>query len=151
MNKLLKLLLAGLVAIGLTACDTTNQNIGMATGGVVGGLIGSQFGGGAGRVAAAAGGTLIGAMIGGAIGHGMDQQDRAQVNNALESAPTGQAVTWVNPDSNTQYTVTPTQTLAEKNGQPCREFTTTALIGGKTQQMYGRACRDASGAWKVVS
>jgi surface antigen len=151
MNKLVNLMIVGSLAFGLAACETTNENLGTMTGGVIGGLVGSQFGGGTGRVAAAAGGTLIGAMIGGAMGRGMDQQDRMNMNQALEVSPTGHAVTWVNPDTHNQYTVTPTRTVKVASGQPCREFTTTALIGGRTQQIYGKACRDASGAWKVVN
>ncbi len=151
MNKLVKLCLVSVVAILLTACDTTNQTMGTATGGIIGGVIGSQFGGGTGRTAATIGGTVVGAMIGGSIGRSMDQQDRMKVDMALERTPTGQSTSWVNPDSHAQYTVTPTKTVTASNGQPCREYSTSAMVGGKQQQIYGKACRDASGAWKVVS
>lgn len=134
-----------------TACGpVNNEGVGMVTGGVVGGLLGSQFGGGAGKVAAAAGGAMLGAILGGRIGQYMDRQDRLEMQRALETAPVGRAVTWRNPDNGNQYTVQPTRTYYSKE-QPCREYTTTAMIGGKRQQIYGKACRQSDGAWKVVS
>jgi len=33
---------------------------------------------------------------------------------------------------------------------PCREYYMTADIGGKKKQIYGKACRQADGSWKVV-
>ncbi|KTD62034.1 RT0821/Lpp0805 family surface protein [Legionella spiritensis] len=130
--------------------QVNNEGIGTVTGGVVGGLIGSQFGGGSGKVAAAAGGALLGAYLGGNIGRTMDRVDRMQVQKALETAPTGKAVVWQNPDSGNKYTVRPTRTYYSNN-QPCREYTTRALIGGKSQEIYGKACRQADGSWRVVN
>jgi len=149
MKKILVLSLSfSVFMVGCT--QVTNEGVGTVTGGVVGGLIGSRFGGGAGQVAAAAGGALVGAYLGGQIGKYMDRQDRMEMQQALETAPTGKVVSWTNPDSGNRYTVNPTRTyyVAE---QPCREYTTTALIGGKKQQIYGKACRQADGSWKVVS
>jgi hypothetical protein len=36
------------------------------------------------------------------------------------------------------------------NGQTCREFQSTALIGGQQQPVYGTACLQSDGAWRVV-
>lgn len=36
------------------------------------------------------------------------------------------------------------------NGQTCREFQSTAVIGGQTQPIYGTACLQPDGAWRVV-
>ena len=135
----------------LAGCaQVTNEGVGTVTGGVVGGLLGSQFGSGAGKVAAAAGGALIGAYLGGHIGQYMDRQDKMAMQRALETAPTGKDVSWTNPDNGNQYTVRSTRTyyVAE---QPCREYITHAMIGGKNQQVYGKACRQADGSWRVVS
>ncbi|MGL6030503.1 MAG: glycine zipper 2TM domain-containing protein, partial [Legionella sp.] len=82
-----------------------NEGVGTISGGVVGGLLGSQFGGGSGRVMAAAGGALLGAYLGGQIGKSMDKQDRMEMQRALETAPTGRAVVWSNPDNGNRYTV----------------------------------------------
>jgi len=127
-----------------------NEGVGTLSGGVVGGLLGSQFGGGSGQVLAAAGGALVGAYLGGQIGKYMDRQDRMEMQRALETAPTGKAVVWRNPDNGNRYTVRPTRTYY-RSQQACREYTTTALIGGKKQEIHGRACRVSDGSWKVVS
>lgn len=138
-------------ALLLTGCaEVTNQDVGTLTGGVVGGLIGSQFGGGSGKVAAAAGGALLGAYLGGNIGRTMDRLDRLEMQKALETAPTGRAIVWQNPDNGNRYTVQPTRTYYT-NQQPCREYITKAIIGGRAQQIYGKACRQADGSWRVVS
>jgi len=149
MRKLLLAILS--VSIFLTACtQVTNEGVGTVTGGVVGGLIGSQFGGGSGRVAAAAGGALLGAFLGGNIGRTMDKVDRMEMQRALETAPVGREVTWVNPDNGNRYMVRPTKTYYN-NRQPCREYTTHAIIGGKSQEIFGKACRQGDGSWRVVN
>lgn len=135
----------------LTGCiPVNNESVGMAAGGVVGGLLGSQVGSGSGQVAAAATGAFIGAVLGGKIGQYMDKQDQQRMQGALENAPTGKTVSWKNPDSGNQYRVTPTRTYY-RNEQPCREYTTYANIGGRQEQIYGKACRQADGSWKVKS
>lgn len=138
------------LSILLSSCaNVTNEGVGTVTGGVVGGLIGSQFGGGAGKVAAAAGGALLGAFVGGRIGQYMDRQDRMEMQHALETTPVGQATQWKNPDNGNQYSIKPTRTYYT-NEQPCREYITHANIGGKNQQIYGKACRQADGSWRVA-
>lgn len=127
-----------------------NENVGTVAGGVVGGLLGSQFGGGSGKVAAAAGGAVIGAFLGGNIGRSMDEVDKLRLQRALETAPTGSSVNWHNPDNGNQYVVRPTRTYYVQQ-QPCREYITKAMIGGRSQQIYGKACRQADGSWRVVS
>ena len=140
-----------LVVTALSGCQTvTNEGVGTVAGGVVGGLLGSQFGGGAGQVAAAAGGAVLGAFLGGKIGQYMDRQDKLELQNALETAPVGRSVTWKNPDNGNQYSVKPTRTYY-KSSQPCREYVTHALIGGKSQEIYGKACRQADGSWRVAT
>lgn len=149
MNKLVLTTLS--LSLFLTSCaELTNQDVGTLTGGVVGGLLGSQFGGGSGKVAAAAGGVLLGAYLGGNIGKTMDRLDRLEMQKALETAPVGRTVRWKNPDNGNSYAVRPTKTYYT-NQQPCREYTTHALIGGKSQEIYGKACRQADGSWRVVN
>lgn len=138
-----------IVSTVLTGCTTTNEGVGTVTGGVVGGLLGSQFGGGSGQVAAAAGGALLGAFLGGRIGQYMDRQDRLEMQHALETAPVGKTVAWKNPDNGNKFAVKPTRTYY-KHEQPCREYTTQAVIAGKSQQIYGKACRQADGSWQVA-
>ena len=55
---------------------------------------------------------------------------------------------WNNPNIGNSGTIVPTQTIVS-NGQPCREFTQTIIVGGQSQQGYGRACRQADGSWRI--
>jgi surface antigen len=139
------------VATALTGCQTpqTQEQSGTIVGGVLGGLVGSQLGSGSGRTVATVVGTLVGAAIGGNVGRSMDATDRMRAAQALETLPTGTSRSWTNPDSGTLYTVTPTRTVATNEG-PCREYTTTAVIGGRTEKVYGRACRQNDGSWRVI-
>ncbi len=135
----------------LTGCaPMNNEGVGTISGGVIGGLLGSQFGGGSGQVMAAAGGALIGAYLGGQIGKTMDKVDRMEMQKALETAPTGRAVVWSNPDTGNRYTVRPVRTYYREQ-QPCREYVTKAIIGGKPEEVHGKACRRPDGSWHVMS
>jgi surface antigen len=135
----------------LTGCaPINNEGVGTVTGGVVGGILGSHFGGGSGKVLATGAGALIGAYLGGNIGRSMDRQDQLEMQRALETAPTGHIVRWRNPDNGNRYYVKPTRTYYHHK-QHCREYTTHALIGGKTQEIYGKACRRPDGSWRVVN
>lgn len=141
------LLMSGCAA---TAGGLTNQQVGAVLGGVLGGIGGNQVGEGKGRTAAVIAGTLLGAAIGQSVGQSMDEVDRMKVNRSLETLPTGRATSWRNPDSGTRYAVTPTRTYHSESGTPCREFIMDAAVGGKTQQVYGTACRQEDGSWKVA-
>jgi surface antigen len=135
----------------LTSCATPrgdNEAGGMIIGGILGGVLGHEIGGGHGRAAATIIGTMIGTSIGGNVGRSMDKTDRLYVARSLESVRTGVSTTWRNPDSGYQYSVVPTRTY-NVNSAPCREYTLDASIGGKTEQIYGTACRQPDGSWKV--
>ncbi len=98
-----------------------------------------------------AGGALLGFLIGGSIGRTMDQADQSCLEQSLEYAEDGQQITWNNPDSSTRYQVVPTKTTTMADGRYCREYTTTATVGGKAETVYGRACRQPDGAWQIES
>lgn len=154
MKRLLPLaIIAGLV----TGCSNDmgqKQTGGTVLGGIGGAVAGAQFGKGTGRLAATALGTLLGAYVGSEVGKSLDKADLAYANRAgqqaFESAPTGQAIAWNNPDSGNSGTITPTRTYEANAGQYCREYQTTVQVGGQTEQAYGTACRQPDGAWKVV-
>ncbi|WP_018871924.1 RT0821/Lpp0805 family surface protein [Thioalkalivibrio sp. ALJ16] len=138
-------------ALGVSGCAThqgTQEQAGMVIGGVLGGALGSQVGSGRGRTAAIIAGTLVGAAIGGSVGQSMDEVDRLKTAQTLESVRTGVPSQWVNPDSGNQYTVVPTRTY-ESTAGPCREYTIDAVIGGQTEQVYGTACRQPDGSWRI--
>lgn len=143
MKKFMMIATCSLLSLSVVGCDTmTKQDVGVVTGGTVGALVGSRFGGGSGRALAIAAGAVAGALIGGQIGQSMDRQDRQYVYQALD---TNRSTSWVNPNTGNQYTVTPTSTSGY-----CREYRTTAVINGKTQNIYGKACRQPDGSWKAV-
>mgnify|MGYP000875724042 CR=1 FL=1 len=139
-------------SISLLGCsDMTKQDVGTLTGGVAGGLLGSQFGGGSGKLLAVGAGALAGAFIGGAIGKNMDETDKLKMNQALESNQVGQPAYWQNQKTGTNYTVVPTRNVTVDGNQYCREYRSTANVAGKNQQVYGTACRQPDGSWKVVN
>jgi len=113
-------------------------------------VVGSQVGKGSHRTAVTIGGTIVGVLIGGAIGRSMDEADHACVAHTLEQAPPGRAVSWSDPDGGS-YRVVPRAAYEDGQGRTCREYLTTATIGGRDQQLYGTACRDADGNWERVS
>jgi len=153
MNKTLTLLTGTVLATALlTGCATQmpREDAGVLIGGVVGGILGHQIGGGRGQVAATILGSVAGMAIGGAIGRSMDEVDRMNMAASLETTRTGVTTEWRNPDSGTHYVMTPTQTIESPEG-PCREFTLDAQIGGQTEQVYGTACRNPDGSWRIVN
>jgi surface antigen len=133
----------------VTAGRCNREELGYVLGGVAGGVAGAQIGKGDGRTAATIVGTIVGALIGGSMGRSMDQADAACMGQALEYGEPGAPVGWVNPDTGAQYSVTPMQSY-QQNDSYCREFTREAIIGGKREQTYGTACRQADGSWKMV-
>lgn len=137
-------------ALGLTGCQTpiTQEQSGMVIGGLLGGVVGSQFGQGSGRTAAVILGTLTGVAVGGAVGRSMAERDRYMTAQALETVRTGVPSQWVNPDTGNRYTVVPTRTYGNDDG-PCREYQVNAVIGGRPEQMWGTACRQADGSWRA--
>ncbi len=151
MKKKLVVITTLLCSMSLMSCsNVSNQDIGTVTGGVAGGLLGSTIGGGGGRILAIAAGTLTGAFIGSRVGKSMDDTDRLKMNSALESNTVGQPAYWTNSKTGDSYTVTPTKNVDVRGNKYCREYRTTAMVAGKQQQVYGTACRQPDGTWKIV-
>ncbi|GAB3684587.1 glycine zipper 2TM domain-containing protein [Salinisphaera aquimarina] len=138
-------MISGCANSGWNSADT-----GTVLGGVVGGAAGSQIGSGTGTTIATVVGTLAGAALGRKLGDNFGQRDRRQFGSALESNPTGNTSTWSDPDSNNNYSVTPTRTY-NSGSQPCREFTMNATVDGQPDKVRGTACRQSDGTWKVQS
>ena len=141
------------ILLVFTGCASTpdrqQEEAGMIIGGILGGVLGAQVGKGHGQTAAIIAGTMIGSSIGGNIGRSMDETDRLKTAHTLETVRTGVSSSWVNPDTRNRYTVVPTRTYERSAGAPCREYTVDAVVGGKTQKVYGTACRQPDGSWKV--
>lgn len=138
-------------ALATAGCASTagqSEQAGMIIGGILGGALGHQVGEGQGKTAATIIGTLAGASIGGSVGRSMDRVDRMYTAQALENVRTGVPSSWRNPDTGNRYTVVPTQTYMTADG-PCREYTIDAYIGGRMEKVYGTACRQPDGSWRV--
>ncbi len=153
------LALAGVMFVTSVGCQNMgDMNVGTKTmigglgGAAAGGLIGAAAGGGGKGIAA---GVILGGLLGGAVGNMLDQRDKKlanqAANKALESAPSGTATAWKNPDSGHSGTVTPQRTYQTTSGQYCREYTQTINVGGQKQTSYGTACRQPDGQWKIVN
>ncbi|MFZ5929775.1 MAG: RT0821/Lpp0805 family surface protein [Pseudomonadota bacterium] len=156
MNRILSVLMGGVMAISLVACDTEagqKQQVGTLLGAVGGALAGSAIGDGKGQMAAIAVGTLLGAGIGQEVGKSLDRADRLAMQqtmtSALERSPSGQSTTWRNPDSGNYGTYTPQPAYQTASNQTCREFQQTITVGGKQQSGYGTACRQPDGSWQI--
>lgn len=164
-----RILIGLLMASFLTACaqqgsgggfmtrddgGVSRAGVGTLAGGAAGAIAGSNIGKGKGNIAAIAIGTLLGAGLGNSIGQSLDNADMAKYNatsqRALETAPSGQAVAWNNPDSGNYGTVTPVNVYQNNAGQYCREYNQTINVNGRSEQAYGRACRQSDGTWKIV-
>lgn len=124
---------------------------GTVIGAILGGVTGNAIVRGRGKVPAILAGGVLGAIIGGSIGDSMDKADHIHTQNVLETAKTGQNVTWTNPDTGADYAVTPTRTYQRENGQYCRDFKTWGWIDGYEEELHGTVCRASDGTWRKVS
>jgi surface antigen len=147
-----------LAASSLSACAGSDygpkQTVGTLAGAGLGGLAGATLFPGKGKAAAAAAGTLLGAYLGNETGKSLDRADATYASRAearaLEYTPAGRATPWRNPDTGSYGTVTPISTY-ETAGGYCREFQHNAKIGGRTEQVWGTACRSPDGSWQVIN
>ena len=102
--KLIALLLVGALMVLMSSCaqfDGVTKGTKGAVGGAAGGaLIGQAIGR---NTEATLIGAAVGTMLGYIVGNEMDKQDKQQLNNAYERGPSGQPVTWVNPDSGNMF------------------------------------------------
>ncbi len=143
------------LALLLGGCASgPKEGVGTLGGAATGALIGAQFGHGPGQLVAIGVGTLIGAVIGADIGRSLDQADQMRVHQAhgqAYAAPLGETITWNNPNSGNHGTITTTRDGYTAQGDYCREFQETIIIGGRPEKAAGTACRQPDGTWKIVS
>jgi surface antigen len=148
------ILILGLVLTGCAPSMGPKETGGTIIGAGAGALLGSQIGSGSGTIVAVAIGTLAGALIGQGVGQSLDRADQLMMERnaqyALESTRTNMATTWRNPDTGNYGSITPVETYRTSQGQYCREYTQTVVIGGQAQQAYGTACRQPDGSWMIV-
>ncbi|MFQ5348065.1 MAG: RT0821/Lpp0805 family surface protein [Rhodothalassiaceae bacterium] len=160
MRKGLRAGAAGLILLAAAGCANDrvgeNEAAGTILGAAGGGLLGAAIGGkGESKAVGAALGTFLGAAIGNAIGRKLDRADRIALEHAqqraLETAPSGTETEWYNPDTGHRGSITPEPAYQTAEGQYCREFTQTIIVGGEEAEGYGTACRQPDGSWKIVS
>ena len=159
-----KMIAAAMLALSVAACTDAGGGqpgeigVNKTTGGALlgaglGGLLGNQFGSGSGKGAATLLGVLAGGFVGSQVGKSLDQADvayaRQSTQSALDRTPSGQTVSWHNPDSGNSGTITP-KPAYQSGGTYCREFQQTITVGGQTQDAFGTACRQSDGSWRIV-
>jgi surface antigen len=128
--KLRAIFLSLAIAVGVTACKTTNETVGAVLGGIGGsaasyGLVRALGGDSTTTTAAAIGGGLAGAYFGSRIGQQLDGDDRekaaAASAKAVTTGKTGQSVAWKskkNPNVYGQTKVVDTGTISTKSSKP---------------------------------
>lgn len=104
----------------------------------------------------ALGGGNISALVGpsslGLVGVDLDQAGlkaaRDAEYRALEFGQTGAPVTW---RSGADHGEVVPGSRYQVNASNCRDYTHTVVVGGNVQTTRGTACRQANGAWQVVT
>ena len=145
----------GQAGSGIMSGGSVNkQDVGTLAGAIGGGVIGHNIGKGSGQTVATIAGTLLGGAIGNSIGGSLDAADRAAYNStsqqALNDVNPGQTLPWKNQQTGNYGSVTPLKPYQNPNGQYCREFDQTIVVGGKKQSGHGTACREPDGTWKII-
>ncbi|MCJ2165688.1 MULTISPECIES: glycine zipper domain-containing protein [unclassified Pseudodesulfovibrio] len=136
----------------LTGCQTTQAQNGAALGTLAGATLGAlTF---KNKISGAAIGAGAGMLVGYIAGNEMDKYDaydERQIHNTLETAPSGHATRWVNPDSHVQYQAIPEPPRQYGNGRVERDVTLKArMADGSTQTVYAKAYRQPDGSWQLV-
>ncbi len=130
------------------------QDIGTIAGAIGGGVIGHNIGKGAGQTTATIAGTLLGGVLGNSIGGSLDRADMMMYHDtsqrALETAQPGQTLPWKNAQTGNSGSVTPKAYYKNADGDYCREYTQSIVVGGKKQDAFGTACRQPDGSWKII-
>lgn len=148
--KTLKRSVAAMALLGVLSGCATQEQSGMLIGAIVGGVVGSHVGRGSGEVAATFIGATIGAAVGGNVGRSMDDYDRTRVSMVLTNVHTSVPARWSNPRTRITYTMVPTRSYDSPAGY-CREYTMDAVIGGQVEKVFGTACLQPDGSWRIVN
>lgn len=80
-----------------------------------------------------------------------EQQQRSYESAQIYAtqAPVGQPIYWS--EGTAAGNVVALREGRSSDGQYCREFQQTVIVGGRSEQAYGTACYMPDGAWRVVS
>jgi surface antigen len=72
----------------------------------------------------------------------------AMVSTALEERLSGDSLSWKDPESGLQASVTPLRTFRAQSGQWCREYLRTIADAGEVEEHRAVACREGKGEWR---
>jgi surface antigen len=160
MNSKLRVIFFILVfSSSLVGCNGTGKTIGGGVGAAIGAAAGRHITKGKDKDTRREA-MLAGAFLGGTAGmwigekiekYYWDSKDSKTAHKILETGSTGQLSNWRNPDTNSEYSITPTSTVVQANGEPCREYDINADINGEIEKGKGKACRNPDGTWDIVN
>jgi surface antigen len=149
MKRYTMLIICGILLAGCATQPGQKTTIGAMGGAAAGGLLAATFGGNATGIAA---GTLLGGLLGGAVGSRLDAADRQAMTtttlHAVQYQPSGTTSTWHNGRTGHYGSVTPGPPY-QTAGRECREYQASIVIGGRTEEGFGTACRTSTGAWEI--
>ena len=149
-NAITLVTIAGLTLAGCSADSGPRETSGTLIGGVAGGLLGNTVGHGNGKAAATIIGAALGAVVGGEIGRGLDERDREYAFSAADRGLRGnRAESWKNAKTGHRGEFRPRRSF-DRDGQMCRDFTSTVWVNGEPEPVDGTACEMADGSWRVV-
>jgi surface antigen len=156
-HELTRFSLASVLTVCLicSGCSNPKEQMGTLVGAGIGGAIGSTIGKGSGQIVAAIIGASLGGMIGQSIGKELDAQDKVAAEKAaleaLEKTPSGQAVSWSNPDTKNYGYIIARPCVHTQNNVIRRPFKHVVYIDGKETVIHGMAERDSCGSWHICS
>lgn len=140
-------------AVLLAGCQSTATQPASAPGQTFGGAINSQYGtAGNAKIAQGGTGTMLGAFIGKEAK--ITPADLPVVEAAAKrayAAPVGERISWNNPQTGSHGTITSTREGYNSAGTYCREYQQTVTAANQTELIYGTACKQADGKWKIVT
>lgn len=137
------------IDVGILTGTCKREAVGAVLGGIAGGVVGHELGKDGNRRIATVAGAVVGVLVGSQIGRSMDERDRYCTGQVLEQAPDQQVVAWHNPETRSEYRITPLASY-ERQGRYCREYVTDATVEGRYQNQYGTACRNPDGSWQIT-
>lgn len=155
-----KKLTAFVLAVSLGGCANVEMSreelLGTAAGAALGGFLGFQLGGGLLMNSAYA---ALGSVGGGAVGYystrTLSGSDRAAyertAQKGLSQSPDGEVVNWRNPETGNSGIFRPIRSFRLADGRYCRQYRATVSFDKTVHSGDGMACRNADGAWEVVS
>ena len=118
----------------------------------MGGFAGYQlFGSGNGQLISLALGAAAGSFGGYYLADHLTRQDKRAMAETeykgLTDTPSGESVSWDNPDSGNSGEIRLLRTYLSETGQICRDYVSVVTVEGETSETPLTACQNAAGVW----